>query len=119
MRLVGETLQRPLQEAIKQGVEEALEEQATVTREESEQQESSGRSWLPILALVGIGALAVVAWRRRSGGGGGSTESIREQSKTATGSGHETPGTSGGAVGVTESSIESEDAAPEAGSEGS
>lgn len=113
---VGQALRRPIQEAVREGVEEALREQrATVrTRPGGDSDDEGGRSWgrLALLALIGLGA-AYVMMRRRGGSDGldPSTGEIRERSKTAPAQ----PDVGGeGSVGAME---EEEGAAPGAGSE--
>lgn len=128
---VGETLRRPIQDAVKEGVKEALQEEADIQGGGRSSGDDSGGSGgrFALLAVLGIGMAAFLLWRRRSGGsggGGGITESIRSQSKTDESGFSDSPGstsesdgseTSGGAVDMTEQGDESEDATPEASSE--
>lgn len=88
---VAEMLRRPIEEAVREGVDEALREQKVTTRERPQGRSSDegGRSVgrLVLLGLIGLGAAYVAMRRRRSGSGGGldrTTSEIREQSKTAT-----------------------------------
>lgn len=133
---VAETLRQPIEDAVREGVKDALEEQAATTRERSSDRSDeggeSGRGTFAMIALLGLGVAALLLWRRRSGGSGGAggtggpAESIRSRSKTgpkgaseATSTGAETSdlGAGEGAVETTEESIEAEDATPEAGNE--
>ena len=115
---VAETLRRPIQDAVREGVRQALAEQelrrGEPTREEPG--EGGGRGWSGLLVLLGIGVAAFLLWRRRSARSRRRkerrrTSSIREQSKTRG------PSTAGGADVSIEETSEAEEASPGAGSE--
>lgn len=88
---VAEMLRRPIQEAVREGIDEAFREQKATVRERPQGRSESqgGTSWgrLVLLGLIGLGAAYVAMRRRRSDSGGGlgqRTSEIREQSKTTT-----------------------------------
>ena len=115
---VAETLRRPIQDAVREGVRQAMAEQelrrGEPTREEPG--EGGGRGLSGLLVLLGIGVAAFLLWRRRSARSRRREErrrtaSIREQSKTRG------PSTAGGADVSIEETSEAEEASPGAGSE--
>ncbi|HKJ59246.1 MAG TPA: hypothetical protein VKA37_08455 [Halobacteriales archaeon] len=115
---VAETIRRPIQDAVREGVRQAMAEQelrrGEPTREEPG--EGGGRGWSGLLVLLGIGVAAFLLWRRRSARSRRREErrrtaSIREQSKTRG------PSTAGGADVSIEETSEAEEASPGAGSE--
>ena len=87
---VAETLRRPIQDAVREGVRQAMAEQE-LRRGESTEAESGaggGRNWPGMLVLAGVGAAAFLLWRRRRARSRRQEErrrtaSIREQSKTS------------------------------------
>ena len=115
---VAETLRRPIQDAVREGVRQAMAEQELRRGEPAEagSEEGGGRSWPGLLVLLGVGAAAFLLWRRRAARSHRREErrrtaSIREQSKTRG------PSTAGGADVSIEGTSEAEEASPGAGSE--
>jgi len=116
---VAETLARPIQDAVREGVQQAMAEQEWTSGAQSGGESGEGgggRSWPGLLVLLGIGVAAFLLWRRRSARTRRReerrrTSSIRERSKTRG------PSTAGGAGVSIEETSEPEEASPGAGSE--